>query len=429
MTQTFFDILPPILNVIFNLILICFFFNTYYKFKKGPTSIAIFVVFILGFFLNVSLIKFNILRIAIMILCIFLLSFAFNMKLSQKIVFTLLYQSLQGISELLTIFIQMFIFSIDLSTINTQPNFTINLLISYFALFFMLFINRRAKHKTPIGYSKIFYILLSLPAATLLTLYVFHRIAGLYLLPQNLSLALIISCLMLVATNFIVFYVADNLFDKIQYESRLRIAETLIAEQSKKYSEILSNSTELRQIRHDEINFCYGLLTSLKTNQINDAINQLTDKLNIAQNIDLSQQQEVFFETIIRFKENEVSNEMIKFKSDIRTTASELHYNQVDIAILLGSLIDNAVDASRKFSDVQKRSINIFIENIQSQLLISIYNPTVSYVDTTKLNSTKKHPEEHGFGLIAVKSIVEKYNGEIFFKSDNNIFEVSIVLN
>ena len=42
--------------------------------------------------------------------------------------------------------------------------------------------------------------------------------------------------------------------------------------------------------------------------------------------------------------------------------------------------------------------------------------------------TTKKGGQEHGFGSISIRNVVEKYHGEIKTTLSHNIFEISIML-
>mgnify|MGYP004467625367 CR=1 FL=1 len=98
--------------------------------------------------------------------------------------------------------------------------------------------------------------------------------------------------------------------------------------------------------------------------------------------------------------------------------------NGIDLANILGNLIDNAMEACEKEDNAY---IDINIKPNKKFLMIVIKNKfkggTMENMETTKNN--KKF---HGIGLKSVKNIVENYNGEISFDIDKNEFCVTILL-
>ncbi|MBE5927776.1 MAG: GHKL domain-containing protein [Lachnospiraceae bacterium] len=98
--------------------------------------------------------------------------------------------------------------------------------------------------------------------------------------------------------------------------------------------------------------------------------------------------------------------------------------NGMDLAKLLGNLIDNAIEASEKESNGY---IDINIRQNKKFLMIVIKNKFIGKL-TQNMQTTKENKKFHGIGLKTVKSIVLKYNGEISFDSDKEEFCVNILL-
>ena len=49
-------------------------------------------------------------------------------------------------------------------------------------------------------------------------------------------------------------------------------------------------------------------------------------------------------------------------------------------------------------------------------------------MENNKFITTKKDNQNHGFGLKSIDKIVKKYNGDIKISTNNNIFEINIIL-
>ena len=103
--------------------------------------------------------------------------------------------------------------------------------------------------------------------------------------------------------------------------------------------------------------------------------------------------------------------------------------NAIEIYSLFGNLLDNAIEATEKV-EIGKRTIGLNINKKGKLILIYIYN---SYdgnvlVENNKFITTKKDNQNHGFGLKSIDKIVKKYNGDIKISTNNNIFEINIIL-
>ena len=98
--------------------------------------------------------------------------------------------------------------------------------------------------------------------------------------------------------------------------------------------------------------------------------------------------------------------------------------NGMDLAKLLGNLIDNAIEACEK---EKNGYIDINIRQNKKFLMIVIKNKFIGKL-MQNMQTTKENKNFHGIGLKSVKSIVSKYNGEISFDRDKEEFCVTILL-
>lgn len=91
----------------------------------------------------------------------------------------------------------------------------------------------------------------------------------------------------------------------------------------------------------------------------------------------------------------------------------------IDICVIFGNLLDNAIEASRKLTDPTQRSILVKSHAAAENLAITFSN---FYEGTLQLSdglpkTTKADPAHHGIGLASVRRSVEKYGGTITFRT------------
>jgi len=106
-----------------------------------------------------------------------------------------------------------------------------------------------------------------------------------------------------------------------------------------------------------------------------------------------------------------------------------LPVSEIDLCIIIGNLLDNATEACMKLPNPADRFIRIYIDILKEQLYISISNSVGGSVrknGNTYLSTKEK--DGHGFGLMRVDKIAEKYGGFINRQSEEGVFATEIML-
>lgn len=101
-----------------------------------------------------------------------------------------------------------------------------------------------------------------------------------------------------------------------------------------------------------------------------------------------------------------------------------------DIYSLFGNALDNAIRAERGIEDPEKRFINILVSARGRFLTMHIenyYDKEVVFRDGVPL-TTKSDEENHGFGIISIKRIVEQYGGVFSVECAQNMFCLDITI-
>ena len=99
------------------------------------------------------------------------------------------------------------------------------------------------------------------------------------------------------------------------------------------------------------------------------------------------------------------------------------------MCILLGNLLDNAIEAVRGL-DREKREIRVRMMTPNNMFLLEIQNPYegVRRKVQERYLTTKSDHNLHGLGLDSVKRIVEKNGGFLEISDENQIFQVNVTL-
>lgn len=107
----------------------------------------------------------------------------------------------------------------------------------------------------------------------------------------------------------------------------------------------------------------------------------------------------------------------------------KLSIPQTDLCIVLGNLLDNAIEACNKPNQQQPPYINITIKIHKGMLYFKVVNSSngIYLFDNKKLISTKKQPE-HGYGFHNINKIVENYGGFFNYEPENSSFAATIMI-
>lgn len=119
---------------------------------------------------------------------------------------------------------------------------------------------------------------------------------------------------------------------------------------------------------------------------------------------------------------------------DIRVNAkavvpSKLQISEIDLCVVIGNLLDNAMEACLGQEKANDRFIRVFIGILKDQLYVSVSNSTDGLVKRAGKSylSTKNAPG-HGFGLMRIDRIVDKYNGYINRQNEEGVFATEVML-
>ena len=194
------------------------------------------------------------------------------------------------------------------------------------------------------------------------------------------------------------------------------------------YSEVENMYEKMRGWRHDYQKHIQVMKAHAQNGDI-DAITQYLNELGAdLQKVDnIIKTGNKMADAILNSKISFAISQHINVQVDVNI-AIELTTSQIDLCIILGNLVDNAVEACLALPQNQ-RIIRIFMELKNTQLYISVTNSTAEG-KLNKLSGRFKTTkgDGHGFGLARIDNIVERHNGYINRNSESGVFTTEILL-
>lgn len=188
------------------------------------------------------------------------------------------------------------------------------------------------------------------------------------------------------------------------------------------------NYEEICKIRHDMKNYLVCIEELLKDGNIDKSLEYIqslkTEKLidtrkYINTNSDI-------VNAIINSKFSKCKDNNIELEYTITGNFSTI--SDIDISILISNLLDNSIEACLKCSNTPKIVVSIF--NEKGYLHIVVQNSIEQSVleKNSLLKTSKENSKYHGFGILSIKDIVQKYDGIIDFYEKNSNFISDILL-
>lgn len=108
------------------------------------------------------------------------------------------------------------------------------------------------------------------------------------------------------------------------------------------------------------------------------------------------------------------------------TVPRELAVSDIDLCVVIGNLIDNAVEACEK-APPEDRFIRLYIGILRRQLYLSVCNATAETVRRRDEEYVTAKRGDHGHGLKRIDRIVDRYGGYIDRKNEPGVFVTEIL--
>lgn len=326
-------------------------------------------------------------------------------------------------SDFVSLIIICSIFSLPVEATLVEPIYTLGIIFSFSIAFTSLFIIRHTRKFITTGFDKRFLLIYLLPVCTTIVILTEYAVFCNYDTSFQINMIMLLGAMLLLITNFIIFTLTDALFMQIETEKKLQVARELIEKQSEEYQKLLYTDNEIRRYRHDVKNFLSGVLFNLEEDKTDLVKTSIREQLSSFNNFDKYALSKNVLNALLAFKAENSSD--IKFSYEINVKKS-YSFNDIDLAVLLGNLIDNAVEAVEKVNE--NKWINVTVFYNENALHLIVTNPTNEKPDVLNLTTTKKNKKDHGIGLISVKSLAEKYNGNVTFSCKDMVFKAVVIL-
>ena len=200
----------------------------------------------------------------------------------------------------------------------------------------------------------------------------------------------------------------------------LKLVEYQTEQSEKHLNEVRSIHKEMRGYKHDFHHHLQALKGQLEAGEVDRALAYIEQLDNQLMNVDtLLKTGNVSLDAILSAKiaQAKAENIAVTVKANVPDT---LTISDLELSIVVGNLLDNAIEACRTVTG--ERFIRIFISMKGTMLYFSMLNAAgAKKKKTGSLFATHKDGV-HGFGLRRAEAILEEHGGWVKYNSEDGAF-------
>ena len=194
--------------------------------------------------------------------------------------------------------------------------------------------------------------------------------------------------------------------------------------------EVRNMYAKMRGWRHDYHSHIQILKVHMKQEQykeLDDYLNKLEDNLT---NVDtVLKTGNVMLDAVLNSKISLALSKDIQVDA-VAAAPEVMRISEIDLCVVISNLLDNATEACMRFEAASERQIRIYVDVFKEYLYISVANtmPGSLARGGGVFASAKRGAGEHGFGLLRIDAIAEKYGGYINRQHEDGVFVTEVML-
>lgn len=229
-------------------------------------------------------------------------------------------------------------------------------------------------------------------------------------------------------TIYLMIYLKECLIELFESKEQAAFIEKE-KEYYRKEAELMQKQQEMeRQFRHDwnnRLQILNKVVEQKDMAEVREYISEIKEKTK--QYTAFSETGNLIIDSIINSKLRDAEEKNIDVGAKV-TLPRELSVNSDDMVVILGNLLDNAIEACEYVK--QNKKLELFLDYKEGCIVICIKNTCEKSekISTKEFRTRKADKKNHGIGLKSVKNTVEKYKGMIEFEQKEMEFIVNVIL-
>lgn len=236
----------------------------------------------------------------------------------------------------------------------------------------------------------------------------------------------------LLIANFFMLYLYNILLYSISQKYETEMLKTQVQVYANQLEAILQGEERIKALRHDmkhHLNELMLLANKHDVPEIQGYIDRMGESIQNPNEMIASGNMEI--DSVLNYmlqRAREALETVI-----VKVMLPEEVKHSFDINVLLGNLLENAIEAARQ-TDKKYLSVNITLKKGVMKIIIENSFHVTNIIQKEQQGkgkvflTTKPFKEQHGIGLKNVEKIVEKYNGTMEILPRDDLFCVNLIL-
>ncbi|WP_020433940.1 ATP-binding protein, partial [Paenibacillus riograndensis] len=227
--------------------------------------------------------------------------------------------------------------------------------------------------------------------------------------------------------NVMIIYIFDTIVDKFQFKHENARLEQQMDYQDANYEKTVHSFKSIKRIIHDTNQQLLYIEECIKRNEPAAALEHIRTTLNKVegayQRVNTGH---LVIDALVTNTLNIGQANGIRIDTKLNLYSPELSIDRYDLCVVLGNMLDNAIEASKQVKIAEDRYVVITIFSNDTALFIHIVNYMEQ--DVAYLRSQKPNPENHGIGLTNIARICDKYGGHMTIETKQKTFHNMVML-
>ena len=421
-----------ILFIIFAVYLFFYYFDIFLKRRKRTVLSMIGLVIFMAWQFEMSSVNLlpaygNI--IVTIITTLFAVAQIYEGKFWNKCIFTIAFNAIWMLIETISgnILLTYCCEFTDLQALGTLGSFTSKIVFMIAITALKRVFTKDEIKELPVRYS---FMLVLIPIGSI---YIMNNIfmLGYRLHSNRANIQSAVTAVILLGVNVLVFYIYIKLADDLQLRRMTSVYEQQLDLCERHQQERELSILQLRDVRHNMKNNLVSILAYAENGdneKIIRFVNEIMEEGGIKTST-VTNSGNIVIDSLIGYWYVEAKKVGIDFSVNLNIPM-EMPFRGADICLILGNLLENAVEAAQKAEG--KKYIRLHMKYDKNNLLLFVENNYKGVLIKTKdkrLKSTKTDAGNHGVGIPSVYRIAAKYHGVVTI-DDNvaNRFLIRVVL-
>ena len=220
---------------------------------------------------------------------------------------------------------------------------------------------------------------------------------------------------------FLLVYIENSIIKTIDMGHENEVMKEALIQATKQY-ETQKDTIEMINIKCHDLKHQIALISS-KNNIDDDYVKEIKDLINVydsSYNTGNEVLNIILTEKALSCQTKDVRLSAIADVKGLETI------KEGDLYSLIGNILDNAIEASTKIEDKNKRCIDFSIKRKSSYMFIKCQNYFVGNIlfENNLPKTIKDDKANHGFGMKSIKNIADKYSMNLEINIEKDVFSL-----